>query len=199
MHLNVVYNNNRIFVPLPQNIPHEDSSSFILLPGFYAFSRAASHLLNITEVVNMTNKQWRFADEYLIDCNATRAYKAAYPRIKKDATAQALGSRLLSNAMVSEYIDRRMKEISSEKIADAKEVMQYLTTVMRGQSKAEIVVVENIGDYMSEARRVNKAPDEKEKLKAAELIGKRYRMFTENVSIDGGLQLNFYGENSLED
>ena len=51
----------------------------------------------------MTDKQKRFCDEYLIDCNATRAYKVAYPNVKKDEVAKANGSRLLTNANVKTY------------------------------------------------------------------------------------------------
>ena len=52
----------------------------------------------------MTERQKRFADEYLIDLNATRAYKAAYPTVKKDAAAWAAASRLLSDVKVCLYI-----------------------------------------------------------------------------------------------
>lgn len=58
----------------------------------------------------MTKKQKIFADEYLIDLNATRAYKVAYPRVKNDEVARANGSRLLTNANVAAYIEKRMKE-----------------------------------------------------------------------------------------
>ena len=58
----------------------------------------------------MTEKQKIFADEYLIDLNATRAYKVAYPSAKKDETAMANGSRMLRNAKVAEYIAERMQE-----------------------------------------------------------------------------------------
>ncbi|MPN14118.1 hypothetical protein SDC9_161444 [bioreactor metagenome] len=63
--------------------------------------------------------------------------------------------------------------------------MEYLTAVLRGESESEVVVVEGCGDGCSEARRINKLPDEKERLKAAELLGKRYGLFTENVKLDG--------------
>ena len=58
----------------------------------------------------MTKKQKIFADEYLIDLNATRAYRAAYPSVKKDETARANGSRMLTNANVAKYISERMQE-----------------------------------------------------------------------------------------
>lgn len=132
----------------------------------------------------MTPKQRKFADEYLIDLNATRAYKAAYPKIKTDEAARANGSRLLTNANVQSYVEQKLNEISSAKTAEAKEVMEYLTSVLRGESVAEIVVIENVGDYISEARRMDKAPDERERLKAAELLGKRYGLFTDKVKVD---------------
>ena len=59
----------------------------------------------------MTDAQKRFCDEYLIDLNATRAYKVAYPNCKKDETASAAGSRMLGNVKVQEYISQKQKEI----------------------------------------------------------------------------------------
>ncbi len=137
----------------------------------------------------MTDKQRKFADEYLIDCNATRAYKAAYPRIKSDEAARVNGSRLLTNANIRDYIQQKMDELSSAKIAQAEEVMKYLTSVMRGESSAEIVVVTGDGDGYSSAERITKAPDEKERLKAAELLGKRYGLFTDKVNLEGGTKV----------
>lgn len=58
----------------------------------------------------LTLKQEIFADEYLIDLNATRAYKVAYPKVKKDETAAAAGARMLRNVKVAEYIQKRMKD-----------------------------------------------------------------------------------------
>ena len=59
----------------------------------------------------MTNAQKRFCDEYLIDLNATRAYKVAYSRCKKDETANVTGSKLLRNTKVQEYISEKQKDI----------------------------------------------------------------------------------------
>ena len=125
-----------------------------------------------------------FADEYLIDLNATRAYKAVYKSIKNDETARANGSRLLTNANVKEYIDKQLERIHNEKTADAQEVMEYLTSVMRGESEAEVVVVEGIAKGVSKAVKVQKAPEERERLKAAELLGKRFGIFKENLNIE---------------
>lgn len=132
----------------------------------------------------MTDKQRKFCDEYLIDLNATRAYKAAYPHVKSEGAARACASKLLTKANIKTYIDEQLDKISSEKTADAKEVMEYLTSVMRGESQAEIVVIEGTGDGCSDARKMSKAPDEKERLKAAELLGRRYGLFKENVNLE---------------
>ena len=58
----------------------------------------------------LTAKQKRFADEWLIDFDATRSYKVAYPNCKKDETAAAAGARLLRNVKVAEYIEKRMRD-----------------------------------------------------------------------------------------
>lgn len=132
----------------------------------------------------MTDNQRKFCDEYIIDCNATRAYLAAYPHVKNEHSARTLASRLLTKVDIKTYIDEQLEKISNEKIADAKEVMEYLTSVLRGESLSEIVVVEGDGDGCSSARRMDKAPDERERLKAAELLGKRYGLFKDNVALE---------------
>ena len=147
----------------------------------------------------MTEKQKRFCDEYLIDCNATRAYKTVYQNVKSDETAKSAASRLLTNVNVKKYIDDRMEELHNEKTADAQEVIEYLTSVLRGESTAQEIVVEGTGDGCSEARTMEKSPSEKEKLKAAELLGKRYALFTDKVETDVDMDLNItidYGEDN---
>ena len=142
----------------------------------------------------LTAKQKRFCDEYLIDLNATQAaIRAGYSK----KTARVIGQQNLSKLAVKNYIDERMKEKEAELIADSDEVMRYLTSVLRGQSQSEVVVVENIGDYMSEARLIQKAPDEKERLKAAELLGRAHMMFTDKVEQTVDMDLNItvdYGD-----
>lgn len=61
-------------------------------------------------VVLMTNKQKAFVDEYLIDLNATRAYKAVYKNVKSDDAARASSSKLLTNANIKAYVEKRMKD-----------------------------------------------------------------------------------------
>lgn len=128
--------------------------------------------------MKLTLKQKAFADYYIETGNATEAaVRAGYSK----KTAKAIGSENLTKPAINEYIQERLKMIEDSRIADGDEVLRYLTSVMRGESQSEVVVVEGVGDGCSEAKRIDKSPDEKERLKAAELLGKRYRLFTEKV------------------
>ena len=129
----------------------------------------------------MTEKQKKFANEYLIDLNATRAYRVAYPNVKNDSVARANGSRLLANANVKKFVDEQLKKIEDKSVADATEVMKYLTAVMRNELTEEVVVVEGEGDGCSSAKIVKKDISAKDRNKAAELLGKRYRLFVDKV------------------
>lgn len=150
-------------------------------------------------MAKLTNKQMIFANEYLVDLNATRAYKKAYPNVKKDSVAATNGNRLLRNAKVKNYIDEQLKKIEDESIADAAEVMKYLTKVMRNELKEEVVVVEGEGEGCSSARIVKKDISAKDRNKAAELLGKRYRLFTDKIEADVNQIVVFTGEDELED
>ena len=129
----------------------------------------------------MTAKQKRFCEEYLIDLNAAQAaIRAGYSA----ESAKQIGAENLSKPDLRAYIDERLEAAKSAKTAEATEVLEYLTSVMRGETQAEVVVTEFVGDGCSEARRVQKAPDEKERLKAAELLGKRYGLFTDKIDMN---------------
>ena len=127
-------------------------------------------------MAKLTAKQQRFCDEYLIDLNATQA--AIRARYSKKTAAQT-AARLLTNVKIQEYIENRMAEKEATLIADQDEVLKYLTSVLRGQSKSTEIVIEGLGDGSTKARKMEKEPSEKDKLKAAELLGKRYGLYTE--------------------
>ena len=129
-------------------------------------------------MAKLTAKQQRFCDEYLIDLNATQAaIRAGYSK----KTAAQTAARLLTNVKIQEYIKNRMAEKEAALIADQDEVLKYLTSVLRGQSKSTEIVIEGLGDGSTKARKMEKEPSEKDKLKAAELLGKRYGLYTEKV------------------
>lgn len=142
----------------------------------------------------MTEKQKLFADEYLIDLNATRAYMTVYRNVKKSTVAAANASRLLKNANVKAYIEKRIEEIHDERSADIYEIVEYLTSVIRGQEKDEVLKM--VGEGVQEKTELRTST--KDRLKAAELLGKRFGMFTENVALDVTLPV-FKGDEELED
>lgn len=127
----------------------------------------------------MTEKQRLFADEYLKDLNGTRAYKTIYTTIKNDNVAAVRANTLLKQKDISDYISKRLEEIHNENTADIQEVMEYLTSVLRGESASAVLMMS--GNGMQKVTK--KPPDEKERLKAAELLGKRFGMFKDNVDV----------------
>ena len=144
----------------------------------------------------LTLKQKKFADEYIISGNATQsAIKAGYSK----KTAGVIAVENLEKPNIKAYIDERLKELDDKAIAKQEEVLQYLTAVMRGQSKSAVVVIEGLGEGLSEARLINKTPDEKDRIKAAELLGKRYGAFTEKVDIGGDMSLSIEVDYGTED
>ena len=92
-----------------------------------------------------------------------------------------------------------MQKLEDKAIAKQDEILRYLTSVMRGESKSAVIVVEGTGEGCSDARVVYKPPDEKERTKAAELLGKRHSLWTEKIDIEGGLTINFVEDVPLED
>lgn len=149
--------------------------------------------------MKLTVKQKKFADEYIISGNATEAYKKAKYAWASEGGANSNASNLLRNHKVKSYIEERLKKLGDEAIAKQEEVLKYLTAVMRGESLAQVVVIEGQGEGVSEARRILKAPDEKERLKAAELLGKRYALFTEKQEVDLTVPVVFEGEDDISD
>ena len=128
--------------------------------------------------MELTPKQKAFADYYIETGNATEsAIKAGYSK----KTARVIGQENLTKPAIKTYIDEKMEQLADKRIAKAEEVLEYLTRVIRGEETEQVVVTENIGDFMSEARVVNKELSAKDKIKAAELLGKRYRLFVDKV------------------
>lgn len=138
----------------------------------------------------MTEKQRRFCDEYLRDCNAAQAaIRAGYSK----KTAKQIGQKLLTKIDLRAYVDAQLEKIRSEKIADAQEVMEYLTSVMRGEHTEQTLQL--AGDGVQQISEIKVAA--RERLKAAELLGKRYALFTEKIEgdIDGKLHITVdYGD-----
>lgn len=126
----------------------------------------------------MTKKQQRFCEEYLIDLNATQAaIRAGYSA----KTAYSLGNELLKKPEIKKYIEEQLEALKCEKIASAKEVLEYLTAVMRGEQSEQVPLMTGGGTQ----KLVQKEIGAKDRLKAAELLGKRYALFSEKLELQG--------------
>lgn len=142
------------------------------------------------EIVNA--KQQRFADEYLIDLNATQAaIRAGYSA----KTANRTGPRLLSNVVISEYIQAKLEEIHNQKTADAQEVIEYLSSVMRGEHQDQVLKL--VGDGVQVVTNIKVSA--KDRIRAAELIGKRFGMFTDKTDLTVSQPIVISGGDKLED
>lgn len=124
----------------------------------------------------LTLKQKRFADEYIISGNATEAaIKAGYSK----RSAQQVGSENLLKPVIKAYIDERLAELNSKKIADQEEILQYLTSVMRGEQTEQTLIAS--GEGMQGVADIDVGA--KDRIKAAELLGKRHQLWTDKVDI----------------
>ncbi|MFQ8324140.1 terminase small subunit [Streptococcus pyogenes] len=125
----------------------------------------------------LTLKQKRFADEYIISANATAAaIKAGYSK----KIARSIGQENLTKPDIKAYIDERLEKLESEKIATQEEVLQYLTSIMRGDQQEKTLI--SVGEFGQKIVDIDVGA--KDRIKAAELLGKRYRLFTDKVEMD---------------
>jgi phage terminase small subunit len=134
----------------------------------------------------VNEQQKRFADYYIETGNATEAYRRAGYKAK-GKSAEVNASRLLTNAKVKTYIDDLINGKDSERIAKQDEILEFLTKVLRGEMDEEFAL--GIGKGAQTLTR--KELDGKERLKAAELLGKRYTLWTDKTQLEGtiGVQI----------
>jgi phage terminase small subunit len=163
----------------------------------------------------MTDAQKRFCDEYLIDLNATRAYKVAYPNCKKDDTANAASSRMLRNVKVQEYISKKQQEIEKRTEVTQDMVIKELAKIafldirklytengqlkniadMDSETAGAISSLETLEEYEGYGDDREKIGDTQkvkllDKTKALELLGRHLGIFKEKVTIDGNVNTN---------
>lgn len=123
-------------------------------------------MVNVVSDIKLKPKELIFAEEWLKTTNATQsAIKAGYSA----RTAYSAGNRLLKKVDVKQYIDERLAEMQENSIADTNEVMQFLSSTMRGDIPDQFGLDPALND----------------RLKAAELLGKRYKLFTDKQEISG--------------
>ena len=123
--------------------------------------------------MKLTEKQRRFVDYYIETGNATEsARRAGY----SSKTAEAIGLENLGKPRIKAAIDARLRELEDKRIAKADEVLQFLTSTLRGEVKEERVVVEGTGDGRSDARIITVQVSARDRLEAAKSLLKRYPM-----------------------
>ena len=132
-------------------------------------------------MTKMTLKQQRFADEYII---AGNLYKSAVEAGYSEKYAKSQSHKLLENVGIKSYIDERLAKLESEKIATQEEVLQYLTSVMRGEKTEPLLVLDGEGTQ----KVIQAVPNVQSRTRAAELLGKRYGTFTDRVDINAQIE-----------
>ena len=124
----------------------------------------------------LTERQRRFCGEYLIDGNASQAaIRVGYS--KRSSTV--VSTTLMKKPQVQVYLKELPEELHSAKVANAQEALAYLTSIMRGEQREQTLQL--VGDGMQDITSIDVAA--KDRLKAAELLGKRYGIFKENVGV----------------
>ena len=132
----------------------------------------------MSSITKLTQKQLRFIDEYIISGNATQAaIKAGYSK----KTAAVTATENLRKPNIKAEIEKRNAEIQSEKTADMTEVMEYLTSVMRGEQTESVATSKGVFPGVEVSA--------KDRIKAAELIGKRNGAWTDKKEINGDLSI----------
>ncbi len=130
--------------------------------------------------MKLTPRQKDFCEYYLQTGNAAEAARlAGYSK----NSAQQIGAENLSKPVISEYITNRRAEMDKTLIADSDEVLRFYSAVMRGEVKDQFGLDPSLAD----------------RIKAAELLGKRYRLFTDKVSVEGVVPVVISGGDELED
>lgn len=124
----------------------------------------------------LNERQKRFVDYYLELGNMRKAaLRAGYAEI----TANKVSETILKSPAVKEYLNKRIAEMDHKRIADAEEVLSYLTAVMRGEHDEKITT--------------------RDRIRAAELLGKRYCVFNEKGKTEEMTPVIVVGGEELED
>ena len=144
----------------------------------------------------LNQRQQVFVDEYLKTGNYSAAARAA-GYTSKNVRNQAW--QLMQNPVVAEAIKRRLEEVKTERTADLQETLEFVTKVLRGETKDEIAIPINVGRGMSEVRKIKVCSSTKERLKAAEYFLKINGAFKNEVQITGAIPIVISGADKLED
>lgn len=144
----------------------------------------------------LTERQKRFVDEYIKTGNASEAARRAGYSGKN---ADVDGAKLLVNPSISQEVAKRLKELETERTADLKETLEYLTAVMRGEKEDTVVVVVGTGKGYSQSEKIKVPISTRERLKAAEHLLKVHGAFKTEVQVTGTIPVVISGGDELED
>lgn len=154
-----------------------------------------SFLRGESEVIQMTQRQERFCQEYVATGNATlSAINAGY----SERSAKQLGQKLLTNHDLQNRIKELSGEVLNSKIADAREMQEHLSAIIRGESDEEVIVVEGCGDGVSEAVTKKKKPSQSDRIKAIQLLARMQGVLDSGSTINVTVPI-YRGEDDLED
>ena len=121
--------------------------------------------------MKLTPKQAAFVDAYIETGNASEAARrAGY----SDKTAFRTGQENMQKPAIKQAIEARQAEIRSKRTADITEVMEFLTSALRGEVTDENIVTEGCGDGISEARIIETRISSRDRLNAAQQLLKRF-------------------------
>lgn len=141
----------------------------------------------------MTKKEKMFVDAYVNDVKRNQT-AAAIAAGYSEKTAPQAASRLMKKDEIKQAIDERLKELHEQNTAQANEVIEFLTTVMRGENVDNIPIF--VGDGFQKL--TEGKPPAKDRLRAAEMLGKYYALFTEKLNVDGdmdySIKIDYGGE-----
>ena len=148
--------------------------------------------------MTLTIKKKQVADDYIITGNKTESYLKFYKNIKNRETAAAAASRLFASQEMKDYIESKMEELDEELIADQREILRGLTRQFRREETDYQVVMikkpsfDDDGNFLGieERPEVLKLPTQnRDSIKAGELLGKRFGMWTDKVELESNNQV----------
>lgn len=143
----------------------------------------------------MTERQERFCQEYIKLGNATQsAICAGY----SEKTAYSAGQRLLKNVEIQTRIKELSGEIKNDKIMDARQMQEVLTSIILQESEEEVIVVEGCGDGISEAVTKKKRPSQADRIKAINLLAKMQGVLDNSATLNVMIPV-YGGDLDLED
>lgn len=147
----------------------------------------------------LANPKWEsFCLHYAKTGNASEAYRQAGYQAKTEGSVYTSANRLLQNVEVKARIAEIIAELSAEKIADIREIHEYLTSVIRGETTEDVVVTEGCGDGVSEAKVVKVRTNNVARIKAATELAKMKGGYDNKMTLELTVPV-FGGEERLED